>query len=255
MSSVSVLAGLAVGNDLAAGRLTLAAFVEYGDGSYDTYNSFANAADVNGDGDTSHVGGGIVGRLDARDTGPGHVYGEASVRAGGVDNKWKSYDLRENFGQGRNAEYDSSSAYYGLHVGLGYVWKITAPASLDLYGKYFWTRQQGDDVTLSTGDPISFDDVDSQRLRFGGRFAYAVNNFISPYVGAAYEHEFDGDAKATTYGYAIDTPSMDGDTGIGELGLMVKPSQNLPLSLDVGVQGYVGQREGVTGSLQIRFEF
>ena len=49
---------------------------------------------------------------------------------------------------------------------------------------------------------------------------------------------------------------MRGSTGIGEIGLTFKPSQStIPLSLDLGVQGYVGKREGVTGSLQLRFEF
>jgi outer membrane autotransporter protein len=97
--------------------------------------------------------------------------------------------------------------------------------------------------------------VDSYRLRLGGRFAYAVNEHISPYVGVAYEHEFDGKAKASTYGYSIDAPSMKGGTGIGELGLTIKPSPTLPLSFDLGVQGYTGKREGVTGSLQLKFEF
>jgi hypothetical protein len=44
-------------------------------------------------------------------------------------------------------------------------------------------------------------------------------------------------------------------TGMGELGLSLKPSKTLPLSFDLGVQGYVGKREGVTGSLQVKFEF
>ncbi|GHV49919.1 hypothetical protein FACS1894168_0360 [Deltaproteobacteria bacterium] len=48
---------------------------------------------------------------------------------------------------------------------------------------------------------------------------------------------------------------MTGSTGIGELGLTLKPSQTLPLSFDLGIQGYVGKREGVTGSLQARWEF
>jgi hypothetical protein len=42
---------------------------------------------------------------------------------------------------------------------------------------------------------------------------------------------------------------------MGELGLSLKPSQSLPLSFDLGVQGYTGKREGVTGSLQIKLEF
>jgi len=95
----------------------------------------------------------------------------------------------------------------------------------------------------------------SSRLRLGSRFAYTVNEHVSPYIGAAYEHEFDGRARATTYGYSIDAPSMRGSTGIGELGLSLRPSMNMPLSFDLGVQGYTGKREGVTGSLQIKLTF
>jgi outer membrane autotransporter protein len=229
------------------------AFFEYGSGSYDTYNSFSNAVSVHGDGDIYHIGGGVLGRMDFLNTGPGHIYTEASFRAGGVHNEYDSSDLRDS--QGRKAEYDSSSAYYGFHLGTGYVWNITDAASLDLYGKYFWTRQEGDSVRLSTGDPVKFKDTDSSRLRFGGRFAYAVNECVSPYIGAAWEHEFNGKARATTNGYAIDAPSLRGDTGIGELGLTFKPSQTLPLSFDLGVQGYAGKREGMTGTLQAKWEF
>jgi outer membrane autotransporter protein len=157
--------------------------------------------------------------------------------------------------QGRSADYDSSSAYYGFHAGAGYVWNLTEAASLDVYGKYFRTRQEGDSVTLSTGDPVKFEDAESSRLRLGGRFAYAVNEYVSPYLGAAWEREFDGRARASTNGFDLDAPSLRGDTGIGELGLTLKPSPTLPLSCDLGLQGYAGKREGVTGTLQARFEF
>jgi outer membrane autotransporter protein len=191
--------------------------------------------------------------MDFTDTGPGHFYAEASGRVGGVHNEYSSSDLRD--ASGRKADYGSSSAYYGLHLGAGYVWNITDKAALDFYGKYFWTRQEGDSVTLSTGDPVTFKDVDSSRLRLGGRFAYALNEYVSPYIGAAWEHEFDGRARATTNGFDIDAPSLRGDTGMGELGLSLKPSSTLPLTFDLGVQGYTGKREGVTGTLQARFEF
>lgn len=253
MHSLSLLAGLAWGVDMAPGRLTLGAFFEYGNGSYNTYNSFSNAASVDGNGNTHYLGGGILGRYDFINTGPGRFYAEASGRAGNVYNNYESSDLRD--AKGREASYDSTSAYYGLHLGTGYIWNITDKASLDLYGKYFWTRQAGDSITLSTGDPIDFDDVYSSRLRFGSRFAYAVNEYVSPYVGAAWEHEFDGKARASTNGYDIKAPSLRGDTGIGELGLTFTPSQTLPLSFDLGVQGYAGKREGVTGSLQAKWEF
>ena len=253
MHSVSLMAGLSWGADTPSGRLTVGPFVEYGYGSYSTYNSFSNAASVEGDGNTRYLGGGILGRMDLANTGPGHIYVEASGRGGGLYNEYKSSDLRD--AAGRSAEYDSSSKYYGLHMGTGYVWNITEDASLDLYAKYFWTRQEGDSVTLSTGDPIDFKDVDSSRLRLGSRVSYMVNEYLSPYIGAAYEREFDGTARASTNGYAMKAPSMGGDTGTGELGLVYTPSASVPVSFDLGVQNSVGKREGLTGSLQFKYEF
>ena len=253
MNSLSLLTGLAWGIDLAPGRLTLGAFFEYGNGSYDTHNSFTNAASVDGDGNAYYLGGGILARMDFVNIGPGRFYAEASGRAGKTHNEYDSSDLRD--AAGRKADYDSSSPYYGLHFGTGYVWNINDAATLDLYGKYFWTRQQSDSVGLSTGEHLSFDDINSSRLRFGGRFAYILNEHVAPYIGAAWEHEFDGKARARTNGFDIDAPNLRGNTGIGELGLSLTPSTDLPLTVDLGVQGYTGKREGVTGSLMVKWEF
>ena len=49
--------------------------------------------------------------------------------------------------------------------------------------------------------------------------------------------------------------SLRGDTGIGELGLTFTPSQTLPLSFDLGVQGYVGKHEGVGGTAMLTYSF
>ena len=50
-------------------------------------------------------------------------------------------------------------------------------------------------------------------------------------------------------------PLPQGDTGVGELGLTIKPVKDSGFSMDLGVQGYTGVREGVSGSLQLKFEF
>ena len=42
---------------------------------------------------------------------------------------------------------------------------------------------------------------------------------------------------------------------MGELGLAFKPVADSGLSIDLGVQGYTGKREGVSGSFQVKFEF
>ena len=130
---------------------------------------------------------------------------------------------------------------------------MTDKAALDFSIRYIWTRQAGDSVSVA-GDPIHFKAVDSQRWRSGARFNYDVSDCITPYAGAYYDHEFDGKAKATTYGYSLDAPDLQGGTTVGELGITVSPVGK-SWSVDVGVQGYTGVREGVTGSAQLKFDF
>jgi len=253
MSSISLLTGVSRGADLNPGRLTLGAFFEYGSGSYDTYNDFSGI-DFNGDGDVRHFGGGIIGRMDFADTGAGHAYTEGSFRVGTINNEYSNANLRDFLGRSAGG-YDSDSAYYGLHAGLGYIGNLSETISFDLYGKYFWTRVQGDDITLATGESVSFKDADSHRVRVGTRFTYAEDKTYTHYVGLAYEHEFDGEADAAIFGYAIDSPDIGGGTGIGEIGMHINPTDNPGLFLDLGIQGYLGTREGMTGSVQIRYEF
>lgn len=253
VSSFHLLAGLARGADLAPGRFTAGLFFEYGNGSYDTSNSFSNAATVKGDGDAWYAGGGLLARMDFAETGPGHFYAEASARLGVLNNDYDNDDMRDAFG--RRASYDSDSAYYGLHVGAGYVWNFGDKADLDLYARYLWTHQDSDSLHLSTGERMHFDSVDSHRLRLGARLACNANEYVRPYIGAAWEYEFDGKAEATTNGFDIDRPDLKGSTGMGELGITLTPSSTIPVSLDLGVQGYVGRREGVSGTLQLQWKF
>ena len=247
VDGVSLMAGIAGGQQFDAGWLTLGGFVEYGTGSYDTYNAFSGSA-VRGSGDSDYIGAGLLGRMEFAAVGAGDPYVEGSARAGRATN-----DYGADF-SGRWSAYESASPYYGLHVGAGYVWHLDERTSLDLSAKYLWTHQEGDTVHLSTGDTVRFEDVDSQRLRIGGRLSYAFNPYVSPYAGAAFEHEFDGKARASTNGIALDAPSLAGNTGILEAGLTLTPSPDLPLSLDLGLQGYFGKREGIAGSLKLKLE-
>jgi hypothetical protein len=42
---------------------------------------------------------------------------------------------------------------------------------------------------------------------------------------------------------------------MGEIGVTYRPTGDRGLSVDVGVQGYVGKREGVSGSLRVGWSF
>ena len=214
--------------DVLAGVFFEAAF-----GSYKTNNSFSSGG-AKGKGDTRTLGGGILARLDMTDTALKGLYAEASLRAGSLNNDYKNSDLRD--ATDNSAAYDVSSAYYGAHAGLGYIWNITDKASLDMSAKYFWTHQQGQDVKI-LGDKFSFKDSDSHRTRLGARFGYAALDTLTPYIGAAWEYEFDGKARATVYGFDLPSPNVKGSTGVGEVGLVWKPEKAQGFAVDLGVQG------------------
>jgi outer membrane autotransporter protein len=255
MKSYSILSGLSWGWNLPPGRMTLGAFFEYGNGSYDTYNSFASTGTLKGNGDSYYIGGGILGRKDFVDTGPGNFYGEFSARAGKVHNDYTS-DIHDY--DGKQIGFKADSTYYSGHLGTGYVWKPMEDLSLDVHGKYFWTHVEGDKSKLTNyaRSRLELNATDSHRARVGARLTYSFNDYVSPYIGAAYEHEFDGKSRGRLDGDEIPSKAtLKGDTGIGELGLNLSPSREIPLFIDMGVQGYIGKREGVTGSLKVRFEF
>jgi outer membrane autotransporter protein len=236
----------------------LGTFFEAGYGSYNLYNNLDSSAPTRGNGNTRYYAVGLFGRHDANASGyfgaigSGDIYAEASLRVGYASTRFSSADLTGGFGK---AEYDSSSTYYGAHLGLGYLWKYTDKNMLDLSAKYLLTRLGSDSVKLSTGDPVKFSALVSHRIRMGGRFTNALTDTISPYAGAYLDYEFDGKAKGTAYGYDINPSSARGSTGMVEVGFSVQPSRSRPLHLNLGIHGYVGKREGVAGSLQAKYQF
>jgi outer membrane autotransporter protein len=239
-----------------AGELTLGIFLEHGEGDYSTSNSFANAASVHGKGNADYTGGGLLAHLQFNRTQHGEFHAEASARLGKVDLDFRTRDLVDAFG--RYTAYDSSSRYAGAHVGLGYVLNVNERSSLKLYGQALWSRQGADTVRLSTGEPaqsVRFAAVDSHRIRLGARWNRSVSENGKLYLGAAWERETDGKSRASIDGYRPDTPELKGNTGLVEAGFTLNPATARAWTLDIGVQGYAGQREGVTGSLKVNYRF
>ena len=243
ITGFSLTAGLTKCTRTMPGKMTYGAFFEYGNGG----DLGLYAEGVRGGGKIDHYGGGILARQNFGTA----FYADGLFRIGGIDSRFHSGDLRDR--QGNATRYDSSSAYIGTQFGLGSIRKITARRTLDLYSKYLWTHQNSDRVTLSTGEPVRFESINSHRLRLGGRSNYTVNRRVSTYVGAAWDYEFDGAARATANGFDIAAPSLRGSTGMGELGMSLRATSTMPLAFDLGVQGYTGKREGVAGSLQVRW--
>lgn len=251
VSGFSMLTGLAT-TPAAIKSMTLAGFFETGHGDYTTHNSFDNAAFVRGSGNSDYYGGGLLGRYDLSDHGVKGLALDASFRAGRLDTDYNSGDLTDSAGNG--ARYSLSSPYYGGHVGLTHATGLGSKTSVATYAQFLWMHQEGDHASIS-GDRFHFRSMNSQRLRGGARFHYAATSSLLPYAGLAYEWECGGASRAATYGQDIAAPSLRGGTGMGELGVMFQPVSTRPLFIDLGVRGYVGTRQGISGNLQFRMEF
>lgn len=217
-------------------------FVEYGIADYDTFNGFYSG-DVKGKGTSQYVGLGIMSKAVSQQ----NTYLEISGRIGRAETDFKGAVYSAN-----DADYDYATVYYGAHAGLGYIWQWSEAVNLDLAAKYFWSHQGGKTVTVLSSDEIIFKDTDSSRARAGARFNFQLGEFWAPYVGAAYDYEFDGKAHATTYGMDIDAPGLTGGTAIAEAGLTYTGDA---LTVGIGGQGYAGKRRGASGHIRLGWAF
>jgi hypothetical protein len=245
-----LIAGVALGHRFAVSRLTTAIFLEYGDGDHDTANRFASGK-VKGSGNVRYQGVGLLARSDFDDG----MYLEGSVRGGEVDIDYRTNDLWDYWGHRVSVEYATKNGYVGAHLGIGKTWVVNETDSLDTHVQGLWTRQGSETATITTGEVLEFDRIESRRLRFGVRYEHALSGGVKAYAGLGYDREFSGKARATTQGYRIDVPKLKGDTGIVELGLRATPRPGQPLHLDFGLRGYAGKREGATGNLRMSYSF
>lgn len=229
-----------------AGDFAYSVFYESGSGNYRTYNQFADEF-FRGDGSLTYHGGGAAVRLQKKDG----VYYEGSLRAGTIHS---DLDNALQDSSGRSYGYDDRSTYYGAHVGIGKIWALNEHKELNVYGKFFHTYVEGDDVTIA-GDRFSFDSITSDRLRIGAEIMTNKQNPWSVAYGLAYEYEFNGDSIMLAGPFSIQSESLQGGTVIGKLGLRYQNGEASPWAVDLNVQGYGGQRDGCSGNIMVTYMF
>ena len=221
-------------------------FYENGSGNYRTYNEFNNEF-FRGDGSLVYNGGGIA----ARYTNKNGVYTEGSLRAGMLKSDMDNA-LRD--GAGNFYGYESESAYYGAHIGVGKIISLSESSDLDVYGKFFHTYTEGDSFKVAN-DEFEFDSINSDRLRIGARITSNKENKFSTYYGLAYEYEFNGDADMTAQGLKAPTQSLQGSSVMAEVGFNYQPTPTSPWSFDLNMRGYAGERQGGSFNVQATYTF
>ena len=243
----SVIAGVGNADKFDNGsEFSWGVFYENGSGNYRTYNEFNNEF-FRGDGSIVYNGGGIAARYENKNG----VYTEGSLRAGML----KSYmDNALRDGAGNFYGYESESAYYGAHLGIGKIISLSDSSDLDIYGKFFHTYTEGDSFKVAN-DEFEFDSINSDRLRIGARITSNKENKFSTYYGLAYEYEFNGDADMTAQGLKAPTQSLQGSSVMAEVGFNYQPTPTSPWSFDLNMRGYAGERQGGSFNVQATYTF
>ena len=243
----SVIAGVGNADKFDNGsEFSWGVFYENGSGNYRTYNEFNNEF-FRGDGSLVYNGGGIA----ARYTNKNGVYTEGSLRAGMLKSDMDNA-LRD--GAGNFYGYESESAYYGAHIGIGKIISLSESSDLDVYGKFFHTYTEGDSFKVAN-DEFEFDSINSDRLRIGARITSNKENKFSTYYGLAYEYEFNGDADMTAQGLKAPTQSLQGSSVMAEVGFNYQPTPTSPWSFDLNMRGYTGERQGGSFNVQATYTF
>ncbi|MDR3560053.1 MAG: autotransporter domain-containing protein [Negativicutes bacterium] len=246
MNGVALLVGIGKKNATESGATLSGFFLETGKGNYSSYSNFVNMASIRGDGDSRYFGAGYLGR-NQQENGR---YVEGSVRAGQVKSTFRSGDLFT--ATGKSADYDASTPYYGMHIGIGREKTVSGNLTLDTYSKFLWTHQNASSVVTAGGDPVNFEAVNSERGQLGAKLSREVDEHTSIRTGLAYQYEFGAKASASTYGYSIDTPSLKGGSGIVEFGVTKKYANS---SIDLSLQGFSGKTKGIAGNIEATWKF
>lgn len=241
----STIVGVGAENEHNGGDFSWGVFYENGSGNYRTYNGFDNEL-FRGDGSIVYNGGGIAARYENSHG----VYTEGSLRAGMLKNEADNALFCGETGYG----YETESAYYGAHIGVGKIWQLGDNSELDVYGKFFHTYVEGDTVHIAQ-DEFDLDSINSDRLRIGARITNNKENKFSTYYGLAYEYEFNGDADMRAAGMKAPTQSLQGSSVMAEIGLNYQPTPNSPWSFDLNMRGYTGERQGGSFNVQATYTF
>ena len=240
INSWSAAVGVGARKETKKGTLQYGIFGEYGKGNYTMHSDVGRS-----DGDAHYAGGGLL----AKWTNKHDVYTEASFRLGRVSDS--ANDLLRD-GAGNAYGYDIHATYYGAHVGLGKIFNYKGGKSLDVYGKFFYTKRDG--AEFDAKQHYNLDSVNSSVLRIGARYGTTDKKW-NWYGGLAYEYEFDGEAKGTVNGTEIRAASIKGSSVRGEFGMRMDATKDNPWRTDISIYGYGGKHRGFGGSVNVAYTF
>ncbi|MDR0340612.1 MAG: hypothetical protein LBH53_03600 [Puniceicoccales bacterium] len=249
LSGLSLVAGVIHTANGPLGPMRFGEFLEYSHGETKTVNKVAAGGTIFGDGKVDALGVGGFFKMAFPTMGIGRPRVDGLLRLGELQNKWKS----KNLGGDGPAKFSGTPSYQSIQFGVSYGANLWEKYSIDLYGRYFWTRLDERTLDFLDEEQATFQALNSHRLRFGGRLRYAIDYRLMSWCESYFEREMAGTAKGFSGGSTNFSFPLKGNCGTCAVGVAYRP---IPTAkVHVALRGSVGSRKGIDASLQASYEF
>ena len=232
--------------------LTMGAFIEMGHGSYDTRTHVAGRTKAGG-GSHNYGGLGVFGDYAMPSIEGLHFTGY--VKLGLLRNEFNSNIA------GANVDDDRTGVYWGAHLGTHYDWDLTQSIRSRVFLSYFYDGQGDESFDIAGegdvgGAHVSYDAIHAHRVQLGSMFEFAVSDTWRPYLGLTFEQILAAEAKGTATDAQgtmdLNSSNLEGSTGILSAGWTYQAGN---FSTELGLNGYAGTRNGVSGQIQANWKF
>ncbi|MDE9544147.1 autotransporter domain-containing protein [Xenorhabdus bovienii] len=241
-----------VGNSIYSENLdsSIGLFFETGSSSYISHNE-SRLPTVKGKGNVNYRGGGIVLQKKGLNE---NIRVTTSLRGGKLN-----YDFKTNdFGINKNitSHYNSDSMYWGAHIGIDKKINIDNDKSVTIRGIYQYTHVGKDEINTKSPigeEMIKFNSVNSYQTKLDATLNVSIDEDVTLNTGLGYQYEFDGKTKGSIEGISMQDISSTGGSGFASFGIEFGEKSNF--SGEMKLTGYVGDKQGVEGLLNIKYRF
>lgn len=248
MTAVTGLVGYAA----RAGATEFGGFLEMGHSSYDTMTP-AKLGDVKGTGRHNYAGLGLY--VDYATPVDGLAL-TGYVKAGAFSNHFNATLVNEK------VDFDRTKVYWDMHLGAHYDWNVEKLRNRTFFS-YFYDGTESSSYRIADSEKVSgatfdYDALNAHRVQVGNLMEYALSDTLRPYFGVTLEKTLSAKAKGSATDsegtLALHSSTMDGTTGILSAGWSyLNPAATFEFG--VGVNGYIGARQGATAQVQANWKF
>jgi hypothetical protein len=227
--------------------MNMGGYVEYGEGKYKTKTE-VEEGEVRVRGGVEYVGMGMMGEIEIKEG----IYCGMGIRVGRYGSEGISEDMGIGEREGEEIRYERDGKYVGGSIGGRYrVGEIVKKVEIQIRGEVELSYMSEEGMKISTKDKVEYGGIGRGEVRIGVRGGYKMKKGGNAYIGTGYEYEKMGEVRGKMGSLEMPSSQEEGGRMIGEIGMEVEIGG---IGIRCGCEGYVGERGGIEGMLNVRYK-